>query len=562
MNKKVIYIKIKSCIERCGSMDFINKLIKKGIFGLIACFTFFAFFSEEKVEAAAKCNVSINDNTQYLVLNTKSKWSDSGVTFNCGGSINTNVSVSINGEKAVATTNSGAYVSDSYLLNAGFYKVKYFLSDTTNNPDDFIVRYVRVLPENLNEVRNVWLGEFDKNTASEDTFKKIVQHENNYIAVGVFGSDSYLAYFNSLGQYKWHVTYSNVVLNDIVRNSGDANGNIYFIAGKNENGKAFIKSVQVTTSQTGLSEGYGTQLVVDGLSVVNEISFVNNYIYGVGNADNADGTKTGKIIRATFSGSAFSDLKMYTNSEKSEYNSLLTTQIDSALHVVAVGSTSISSDVGATGGLLTVCSEALMCEVNNSYLWKNSNGASVTTTVFNDIVKQGENYLIVGKSRIDKVNGFSSINNSGSEDALVILLNSSYVALDSSLIGSSSLDELYSVKEITQNEYIAVGKKADQGIYLNIKLNENRINIEESVVTGKNGNVEFKDVLVKKGSSAEINFIFVGSSKANIVENIIFKDTNSSSGDALLMVLDGTKFENYSDINIKQNALIFDISDG
>lgn len=543
-------------------MDFINKLIKKGIFGLIVCFSFFAFFGGEKIEAAANCDASINDNTQYLVLNTKSKWSDSGVTFNCGGSINANVSVSINGQTAVATTNSGAYVSDSYLLNAGFYKIKYFLSDTTNNPDDFIVRYVRVLPENLNDVRNLWLAEFDKNTVSDDTFNKIVQHKNNYIAIGTFGTDSYLVYFNSLGQYKWHVVYSNVILNDIVANTGDANGNIYFISGKNELGKAFIRNVQVTSNQNGLTEGYGQELSIDDMSFVSDSIFAGNYIYAVGYVNNGDGTKTGKIIRATFSGSVFSDLKMYTNGDKSEYKALLTTQIDSSLHVVAVGATSISSDAGATGGLLTVCTEALTCEVNNSYLWKNSNGASVTTTIFNDIVKQGENYLVVGKSRIDKVNGSGSVNNSGEEDALVVLFNSSYVSLDASLIGSSSLDELYSVKEINQNEYISVGKKADQGVYLSVKISEDKINVEENVITGKNGNIDLKDVLVKKDSDGEINFVFVGSSKAVSIENIIFRNSNLSSSDALFVILDDTEFKNYNDINIKQNALICDTPDG
>lgn len=543
-------------------MDFINKLIKKGIFGLVACFSFFAFFGEESVDAAAKCNASINDNTQYLVLNTKSKWSDSGVTFDCDGSINSEVSVSINGEKAVGTTNSGAYISDAYFSNAGFYKIKYFLSDTANNPDDFIIRYVRVLPENLNEVRNVWLGDYEHNTTGDDVFNKVVQHKNNYITVGSFGADSYLVYFNSLGQYMWHVVYSNIILNDIVAHTGDSNGNIYFISGADVSGKAFVRSVQISSSQNGLSDGYGTELIIDNMSFIRETIFVNNYIYAVGYVNNVDGTKTGKIIRATFSGSAFSDLKMYTNSKKSEYNALLTSQIDSSLHVIAVGSTSISSDAGATGGLLTVCNEGLICDVNNSYLWKNSNGASVTTTVFNDIVRQEENYLVVGKSRIDKVNGSGSVNNSGTEDALIVLLDSAYVSLDASLIGSSSFDEVYSIKEINQNEYVAVGKKADQGIYLNIRTSEDKLLIEENVITGKNGNVEIKDVLVKKDSDAELNFVFVGASKANFIENMIFSSKSLSASDALFAILDDTGFKNYADINIKQNSLICDTPDG
>ena len=103
LNKKFNYIKIISCIERRGSMDFINKLIKRGIFGLALCFTFFVFFGGVRIGAAADCTIKINDDDQYLVLNTGIDWSDSGVTIYCDSVKQETVSVVINDGTPIVT---------------------------------------------------------------------------------------------------------------------------------------------------------------------------------------------------------------------------------------------------------------------------------------------------------------------------------------------------------------------------------------------------------------------------------------------------------------------------
>jgi hypothetical protein len=538
-------------------MNFINKLIKKGIFSLVMCFAFFAFFGAESISAESNCTIDINDGDEYLVLNTGIDWSDSGVSVYCDSVKQENVSVSINGSAPIHTTDSGRDVSKGYLVNAGFYKIKYYL---TNDSSVSITRQVRVLPNNLNSVRNIWLGEFNESTAYNDVFVKIVSHGDNYLTIGNFGTSGYLVYFNSFGQYEWHEVFENTVLMDVA-SSGDVNGDIFFIVGQNENVKGFIKPIQLSGT-TGVNDLYGTMVEIssadesNNMTMANKVVVGSNYVYVAGYLVNASGTKVGKIVRFTENGGSLGGATYYSNDVESEYKSLITIQSD-GLKVVGVGTTVVYGHTGATGGLITICDEGLSsCDTKDPYIWQNSNGASTTTTAFNDIVKQGDNYLVVGKSRVDRVVGVSASNNSGVEDSLVVLLDNNFSIIDVALRGSSSTDELYSIKELGIDNYVAVGKRAGQGLYVFINVVSNVLYLEENSISGKNGNVEFRDVFVRKEADEEINLVFVGSSQATMIENIIHD--NNGLSDALLVILDNTGFANYGDINILQNSTICD----
>ena len=539
-------------------MDFINKLIKRGIFGLALCFSFFVFFGGVRIDAAANCTIEINDGDKYLVLNTGIDWSDSGVTIYCDSVKQEAVSVSINDGTPIVTNDSGRDVSKSYLNNAGFYKIEYFLtSDSTVS----ITRQVRVLPSNLNDVRNIWVGSFDKNTAENDEFVKIVDDESNYLAIGNFGTKAFVASFNSFGEYRWHKEYENTVLSDIV-SSGITGAKNYFILGQNSNKKGFIQTVSPNTENTGLTET-ATAIEFSSAEPEQNVTFANratvssNFVYVAGYLTNADGSKTGKLVRLTKAGALLQDVKYFTNTLESEYKSVTTVQSD-GLKVVGVGSTSVAGHGGATGGLITVCGEALAdCETKTPYFWQNSSGASTTTTTFNDIVVNGDKYLVVGKSRIDRVTGVNTTNNSGVEDSLYVLLNSDFSVADAVLSGTTSADEVTSLKEIATNKFIAVGKKSSQGLYSYITVSENELSVEENVISGRNGNVELKNVFVRKNSNEEINFVFVGSTQATTVENVIVGE-NKGASDAILVILDNTTFTNFGDINILQNSAICD----
>ena len=538
-------------------MDFINKLIKKGIFGLALCFSFFVFFGGMKISAAADCTIKINDGDKYLVLNTDIDWSDSGVTIFCDSIKQENVSVSINEGTPIVTNDSGRDVSKSYLNNAGFYKIKYFLtSDSTVS----ITRQVRVLPSNLNEVRNVWVGNFDENTAGNDEFVKVVSNDAGYLVVGNFGTSAYVVSFNSLGEYKWHSNYANTVISDIV-DSGITGVKNYFIVGQNvDNKKGFIQSVGINADDTGLVENASSIELSDtepsnNVSFVNRVTVSSNYVYIAGYLTNADGSKTGKLVRLTKAGALLQNVVYFTNSLESEYKSVTTVQSD-GLKVVAVGATSVSDHSGATGGLVTVCDEGLTtCSNQNPYFWQNSSGASTTTTTFNDVASLGDKYLIVGKSRVDRVSGVNTTNNAGAEDSLYVLLNSDFSVADAILSGTSSADEIYSLTEINSNKFVAVGKKASQGLYSYVALNEGALTVEENVISGKNGSVELRSAFVRKNSNEEVNFVFVGTTQATVVENIIVGE-NKGAKDAVLVIVDNTNFSNYGDINILQYSAI------
>ena len=64
-------------------MDFINKLIKKGIFSAVLLFLFFSFGNEIKVNASTCYAPVLNDGDKYLVLSANSGWKDNGVTVTC-----------------------------------------------------------------------------------------------------------------------------------------------------------------------------------------------------------------------------------------------------------------------------------------------------------------------------------------------------------------------------------------------------------------------------------------------------------------------------------------------
>ena len=145
-------------------MDFINKLIKKGTFCLILVFGFFVFTNGINVDAAVSatdCQISLKDNDKYLVLSTTSKWNDSGVSATCSGGTVTNISIIVNGGSQITTTDSAEGAINAYLTKSGFYSVEYRITDATEliYAKTFITRKIRVLPTNLNEDKNMWLGE-------------------------------------------------------------------------------------------------------------------------------------------------------------------------------------------------------------------------------------------------------------------------------------------------------------------------------------------------------------------------------------------------------------------
>jgi len=541
-------------------MDFINKLIKKGIFAVVFCFLSFVLFGAEKIKAETiTCDIKLTDGDKYLVLNTSSGWSDSGVTITCGekNKIYENVSVTINDGEAMFSTESGKNKSDGSLKKAGFYKIKYTLDDdsiTTDKPVS-ITRHVRVLPNELNSVRNIWLGDFEKNTASDDVFVRVVGHGNNYIAIGNFGVNSYVAYFNSLGEYLWHQSFENTVLSDIVSSEVDSSDDFYFIAGQNSNSKAFVKPIQLNDASnnnnaTGINGSYGVSYEIASVTKLNKIIVSSSFVYASGYLVNENGSKTGKIVRLTPNEDTFVDsVTEYANPLESEYNSIIAYQIGEVHYIVAVGSTSVKGKPGATDGLVTVCDATITsCGEKGPYIFENSNGVSVTTTVFNDIVRVGEKYIVVGKSMVDR----------DSDDSLVLLLDDKFAISDIVLTGGSSDDEFYSIKEVASGKYIAVGKKSEQGVYCYISVSEGKLVLEEETISGARGNVAIKDVYIKGK-----NYVFVGNTGSavgvvTVVEGMILNSKGSGGKDALLAIVDTAKFENFETINILQNAILCD----
>lgn len=540
-------------------MDFINKLIKKGIFCLVVCFSFMVFLFAQKAEAIETdkgCTISILNDGEFLLLNESAGWSDTGAKVVCGEGDNEvehkNIMVSVNGSLVASTNDYGQYVSDGYLKKnnsfvAGYYVIEYSWRYTGNDGTDddinlSITRHVRILPSNLNSVRNIWMGEFRENTNGEDYFVKIVDRGNKYLTIGNFGNSGYVVSFDSTGKYEWHQVYTNEVLSDIVNN-----GNYYFVVGKNNQG-AFIKSFMLNDT-VGINAGTVKNFTLSELSVANRI-LVSTNVYVAGYKENANGTTSGAVTKLTWdAGVGFTIDGTHLNALDSKYNSIIGVESGS---VVAVGSTSVSGNAGATGGLITVCDAQFSCESKDPYLWRNS--TSNTTTIFNDVVKENDKYIVVGNSRL--TNLYSSENTTNSVNAILVLLNENFEIVDGSLVGRNGQDDLYSVKKVSNNKYIVVGEYSGVGVYLTVSIEENKLTISENGISGANGNLAIKDVFVRVGKSntAEVNLIFVGNTNASRIEGIAVPSVGGN--DAFLVIVDNTVFAKYEDNNIRQNYAI------
>ena len=255
-------------------MDFINKLIKKGIFGLLLTFSFFLFSNEIMVKAEESC-ITLNDENDYLVVNTGLGWKDSGVKVTCSGVINpANVFVQINDSKPIETTDYGLSATNGFVFNPGFYKIKYYVIDGEGQEVASTTRQMRVLPNNLNSINNVWVGEANKvNTAGDDVFNKILSTSDGYLAVGNFGKAGYIVSFNARGEFLWKEEFvamagnsviglsgvttidglniDSVMVNDVL--AGD-NGKLFYISGgyvdKTYNARGFITTIQLNEGNT------------------------------------------------------------------------------------------------------------------------------------------------------------------------------------------------------------------------------------------------------------------------------------------------------------------------
>lgn len=547
-------------------MDFINKLIKKGAFGLLLVFSFFVFSNGMKVEAA-ECSITLNDDNKYLVVNAGLNWKDSGVTAKCDSVVDTNVSVQINNGTAIATTDSGLGVANTYVSNPGFYRIKYYL---TNTPVTYVERQIRVLPNNLNNVKNFWLGNGEiVSTENDDAFNKIIDTGTGYLAVGDFSNVGYVVAFNYRGEYLWDEQFGGTTevvslqISDVIK--ADEGNKLYYISGQYTNSSSkiigYARRIEVNSDNTGINNtGEGFIEFVD-MNSVSSLTIAGNYLFAAGYKNNADATKTGVIARFLI-GSANS-IVSYINNLNSQYNSIIS--IDGGANVVAVGSTSVDGYAGATGGLITTCSASVSSEINcanqEAYYYLNKSGATSTITRFNDIVSyetlnNETNYLVVGESRIDSVDGVLTSNNAGLEDALIVVLNNAFEILDVKLSGTSSSDSLKSIKEIDAAKFVAVGKWSSVGYYNEIDVTSNNIQMVEKILSGTS--VVLNDVLVKKSSDEENQYVFVGCAQSSTVEDVIV--VNKGGKDALIALLDNTSFSNYADIDIKQGTQICESS--
>ena len=541
-------------------MHFINKLIKRTFFSLLLMFSFFVFCEGENIKAQT-CSISLNDGNEYLVLNTSSGWTDSGVMVICDGVSETNVSVQINNGTALETSNSGIGIANDAVRNAGFYKIKYYL---TSDPSVSITRNIRVLPYNLNDSRRIWLGANEEASSAEnDAFNKVIAGSHGYLAVGNLGTKGYIVAFNLRGEYLWQYEIENAKINDIIYSSSKR----YYIAGEYTNSTSavvgFVKLIQLM-EQSGIEDEYVTGTISSTTGTIAEISEMTNvkkmvisgnYLLGVGYKEE-NNVRIGKIVRLTINGNELvsEQIATPTGTINSQYNSLITISDGSISKLVAVGSTNIQNYAGAEGGLITVCSvEAFECTNQDPYLYLNNNGATTTITSFNDIIQYGSNYLVVGQSRIDRVNGSSINYNSGVEDSLYVFMSGEFIIVDIKLSGTSSEDNLLSIKNIEGNSFVAAGNRASAGYYSVITIEESTIQISEYTIAGNLG-VEIQDVIVKKEADGEIHYLFVGTTQSNSIEAIVTE--NKGGQDSLLVIVDTTELANYENLNIVQNTVI------
>ena len=555
-------------------MDFINKLIKKGIFGLILMFSFFVFGNEINVKAAA-CTIELNDGNDYLVVNSALDWRDSGVTAKCDSVINNNVTVKINNGTPIATTNSANGAVHG--LNVGFYKIKYYL---TSDETVSVTRQIRVLPNSLNDANNFWLGEGNKiGTTSDDTFNKIIDiniGRVGYIAVGDFSNVGYITAFNLRGEYLWHESLGGTAdivslkINDIIPvGTADATKTLFYIAGEytdNSNStQAFLKRIQIATDGESIpSMDNSLYSVVDSekeytMTSISKITVAGEYVVAAGYVANEDGTKTGKLVRFGVSGGNFVSPKAVSY-QNAEYNYLITvselvtgTTNTYANKVIAVGSVGVSGYSGATGGSIVKCDvDTFTCTAQTPYYYLNNNMATTTMTGFNSIVSHGTGYIVVGQSRVDKVEGISTSNNRGVEDMMIVLLDNSFKVLDVKLTGTAERDELLNVKKISENKFVAVGNQGAYGYYVIIDNSDDKISMSEKRFSGTT--TILKDVIAKELSDEEKQYVFIGSTSATSIEGVIVE--NKGLQDAMIAMIDDTSYSNYSDIAEYQNAII------
>ena len=552
-------------------MDFINKLIKKGTFCLILVFGFFVFATGMNVEAAADdCQISLNDGDKYLVLSTTSNWQDSGVNATCGGTQNNNITVKINETSPFETSDSAVDAINSYITKSGFYTIEYSITGESDRVygKTFVTRQIRVLPTNLNDTKNIWLGESNlATTTADDAFNKIIEIDGGYLAVGHSGSVGFVVKFDVRGEYKWswntseHSQWSSasVQIMDIVK-SPYLEDDVYYISGAADS-IGFIKPIKVT-SDVGVNDEYGNvSLFNNETTQINKMQIYGNYIYGVGYITGADNNNTGIIVRSLLdvtTGQLVGVHSKHVHSQNSEYTSVTS---DTTGNIIVVGNQNISSYKGAIGGAVTVCTstEEFSCETKEPQLYKDENLGNTTITRFNDITTTTNGFMIVGESRAAKLEGSSISYNSGAEDLLFVYARFSAVGkfeiIDVQLRGSTAKDSLYSVKYLEDNKYLAVGNTSSSAYYGFITIDGLQIKIEDNFVSGNSYTV-FKDVFVNKSTTnaSEIQYAFVGETKSTILEGIIVG--NKGNEDAILVILDDTKFGNYSDINILKNSSI------
>ena len=564
-------------------MHFINKLIKKGTFALILVFSFFTFLGAEKV-SAEECQINLRDGDEYLVLNTKAGWSDSGVEIICDGTVKNQVTVEINGVIIESSSASGAISSNNYVKNAGFYKIKYFL---TENDSISITRQVRVLPNDLNKSLSTWVANTETvNTTENDAFTKIIGVDDGYLAIGNFGNNAYIIKYDLIGRQIWNEKFdclntlwffeglgisstseiSDVSLYDIIKTVGSTSKTDFYISGtytKDGSTKSFVRRIQLSSGGNGGLVEYGKIIPVE-MTRINKIELTGNYLVAVGYYTDTYNKTIGKIMRSTINignNTELVNISYYANSLESRYNSLIVVNDDSRAKIIAVGSSEVEGYNGAVGGYVTSCevdnfTDENGCVSEKPYYYLTYNEASTTTTYFNDIVSRENGYLIVGKTRRDRIKTqFSnSENSSGTENVLYVLLNNNLGIFDALIKNNNSSDTLNSVKKINDDLYIAVGQKGATGYYSEVGFDDDgALNITERFLTGTS---TINDIYIRESNDGEINYVFAGSTKTTKINDVLV--SNKGNEDSFIAIVDKTVFANYDNISLLQNQKVCD----
>lgn len=559
-------------------MHFINKLIKKGTFSLIFVFLFFVFFGASKA-SAADCTIKLNDNNEYLVLNTRAAWSDSGVSASCDGVADRNVVVQINSSTTIESSASGANAINQYITSAGFYRVKYYLK---KEPTVMVERKIRVLPTDLNGSINTWAeNSSGLNTAEDDTFNKIIGVSNNgYIAIGNFGNKAYIAKYNLIGKLIWSFEclsedwfvngvatsaseVNSLTLTDIFKVQNISEDTDFYLSGyytKDGVVKAFVRRIQLSLGQTGGLVNSGKFVSFDEMSYVNKIMVSGNYLLAAGYKNNSNTTTSGKIARATINGVDLIGIKYYENTLDSKYNSLVIANDENVAKVIAVGNSAVENQNGAVGGYITTCNietfgEENSCTSENPYFYLTYNMATVKQTYFNDIVSRENGFLIVGRSNVDRVRGQNdSYNTTNTENVFFVSLNNNLGIIDVQIKDNNSNDNLEAIRKIDDTKFMAVGKKANTGYYATIELNENgSMSIVERVISGTN---YIHDMFAYSNEYGEINYAFVGDLSSLKINDVEVE--NKGNKDAFITIIDITSFDNFDNISILQNQDVCD----